>query len=108
MTHKIEGFFRVCNARGLTGDQGVILPRDNMKNLMLKEEVVQSVSQGKFHLYAVSTIDEGIEVLTGVSAGALNEEGTVHYLVERRLEELAQRAREFGTSLARNQKNGSA
>ena len=67
VTRKIKGYYDVCKAHGLTGDQGVMIPRDNMKNLMLREEVVQAVSQGKFHIYAVSTIDEGID---GADRGA--------------------------------------
>ena len=97
-THKIEGFFDVCKAKGLTGEQGVIIPKDNIRNLMLRPEVVEAVRDGKFHIYAVSTIDEGIEVLTGTEAGEKDEdgkypEGTIHFLVERRLEEMSRRAR---------------
>ena len=94
-TQKIEGFFEVCKAKGLANRQGVLVPRDNLKHLMLNDEVVAAVEEGRFHIYAVSTIDEGIEVLTGVPAGEPGEDGsyldgTVHYLVERRLHELAQ------------------
>ena len=110
VTHKIEGFFRVCQAKGLTGDQGVILPKDNLKNLVLKDEVVQAVAQGKFHIYGVSTIDQGIEVLTGVPAGNLKEDGTyddqtVHSLVEERLKALAQKARQFGRNEAKDERD---
>ena len=103
-THKIEGFFEVCKARGLTGDQGVIVPRDNLQNLLLNDEVVEAVGSGKFHIYGVSTIDEGIEVLTGVPAGEPWEDGsypddTVHHRVERRLSEMAQKVMEFGRSV---------
>ena len=103
-THKIEGFFEVCKARGLTGDQGVIVPRDNLQNLLLNDEVVEAVGSGKFHIYGVSTIDEGIEVLTGVPAGEPREDGsypedTVHHRVERRLSEMAQKVMEFGRSI---------
>jgi lon-related putative ATP-dependent protease len=106
-TYKIEGFFEVCKARGLTGSQGVMVPRDNLKNLVLKQEVIEAVREGRFHIYAVSTIDEGIEVLTGAPAGQRQEngaypEGTVHYLVEKRLLEMAQKAREFGKPLDSN------
>lgn len=97
-TYKIEGFFKVCEARGLTGSQGVMIPKDNVRNLALRPEVVKAVSDRKFHIYAISTIDEGIEVLTGVEAGDLGEDGeypdeTVHFLVERRLSEMSRRAR---------------
>ncbi|MBI4299228.1 MAG: AAA family ATPase [Chloroflexi bacterium] len=107
-TAKIEGFFDVCKAQGLTGSQGVMIPRDNLKNLVLKEEVVKAVKDGKFHIWAVSTIDEGIEILTGVPAGTQKddgtyEKGTVHYLVERRLKELSRKAREFGTRRGRKE-----
>ncbi|MCI0868829.1 MAG: AAA family ATPase [Chloroflexi bacterium] len=99
-TFKIEGFFDVCSAAGLTGSQGVMVPRDNVKNLMLRDDVTQAVKDGKFHIYAVSTIDEGLEVLIGVAAGERQEggtfmEGTVHHAVEARLEEFGKKAREF-------------
>ena len=96
-TYKIEGFFKICKARGLTGSQGVMIPKDNVRNLVLKSEVVNAVRDGKFHIYAVSTIDEGIEALTGVEAGEPDEngkypDGTVHALVERRLGEMSRNA----------------
>ena len=72
---KIEGFYDVCTAKGLTGKQGVMIPRSNVKNLMLKRDVIQSVEKGEFHIYQVSGVDEGIEVLTGVAAGAPDKEG---------------------------------
>ena len=97
-TPKIEGFYKICEARGLTGDQGVMIPKDNVRNLVLNREVIDAVEAGKFHIYAVSTIDEGIEVLTGVEAGDLGEDGeypdgTVHQLVEQRLREMDRSAR---------------
>ncbi len=97
-TPKIEGFFKVCQSRGLTGTQGVMIPKDNVRNLVLNADVVKAVRDGEFHIYAASTIDEGIEVLTGVEAGELNgdgeyPEGTVHHLVEQRLREMARRDR---------------
>ena len=102
-THKIEGFFDVCKAKDLTGEQGVIIPRDNVRNLMLRPEVVEAVRDGAFHIYAVSKIDEGIEVLTGTEAGEKGEdgkypEGTIHFLVERRLEEMSRSARRASRS----------
>ncbi|MEW6141857.1 MAG: ATP-binding protein [Chloroflexota bacterium] len=94
VNHKIEGFFRVCKAKGLTGDQGVIIPTANIRNLMLHEEVTEAVAQGKFHIYAVSNVDEGIELLTGVPAGQQRRDGkfpkdTINYLVDRRLKEMS-------------------
>ncbi len=83
----------------MTDSHGVIVPKDNLKHLGLKGEVVEAVRSGMFHVYGVSTIDEGIEVLTGTAAGEMQEdgtypEGTVHYLVEQRLEDLAQSAKD--------------
>ncbi|MBU7029753.1 MAG: AAA family ATPase [Theionarchaea archaeon] len=99
VNEKIEGFFEVCKAHGLTGQQGVIIPESNVQNLMLKEEVVEAVKAGKFHVYPVKTIDEGIEILTGVKAGTRQngtfEEGTVNYRVDKRLKEMAENLKEF-------------
>ncbi|MCR4441833.1 MAG: ATP-binding protein [Peptococcaceae bacterium] len=67
VNQKIEGFFQVCKIKGLTGEQGVIIPHQNIKNLMLDDEVIEAVKEGKFHVYAVKTIEEGIEILTGIS-----------------------------------------
>jgi predicted ATP-dependent protease len=94
INEKIEGFFLTCKHKGLTGDQGVLLPESNVVNLMLQEEVRQAVSEGRFHLYPVRTVDEGIEILTGMPAGELQEDGTypketVHGKVMARLEEIA-------------------
>ena len=96
-THKIEGFFEVCKVKGLTGDQGVMIPKDNVRNLALSSEVIDAVRNGEFHIYAVSNVDEGIEALTGVAAGRQGDDGkypdgTVHNLVERRLEDMGHRA----------------
>ena len=87
---KIEGFFDVCRARGLTGEQGVLIPAANVKNLMLRDDVVEAARDGRFHVYPVETIDQGIELLTGVAAD------TIHGLVEARLREFADAARRFG------------
>lgn len=94
VNEKIEGFFDVCKAKGLTGTQGVIIPHQNVQNLMLRADVVKAVAEGKFHIYPVKTIDEGIEILTGVEAGQQKEdgtfeEGTVNYLVDQELQRLA-------------------
>ena len=108
-TQKIEGFFEVCKARGLTGRQGVMVPADNIQHLTLKDEVLDAIEAGQFHVYGISTIDEGIEALTGTPAGEKLDgggypEGTVHYLVEERLKEMATAARAFakGTGTASN------
>jgi predicted ATP-dependent protease len=90
---KIEGFYRVCKAAGLTGRQGVLLPRSNVRNLMLDRETVEAVERGAFHIYTVDTIDHGIEILTGVRAGTIDEPGTINYLAAKRLREMAEKQR---------------
>ena len=97
---KIEGFYEVCKTKGLTGEQGVMIPESNVQNLMLKEKVVEAVRDSRFHIWAVKTIDEGIEILTGVRAGQAREdgtfeEGTVNRLVDERLRTMAERMRKF-------------
>lgn len=104
VTEKVEGFFNLCRDRGLTGRQGVIIPVQNVEHLMLDHEVVQAIDEGKFHIYAVSTVEEGIELLTGVPAGEPDEngaypEGTVFNLVDRQLEKYATAIRDFGGSI---------
>ncbi len=94
VNEKIEGFFDVCRAKGLTGTQGVIIPNQNIQNLMLRQDVVQSVAEKKFHVYPIGKVDEGMEILTGVAAGAAREdgtfeEGTVNSLVDQELLRLA-------------------
>lgn len=100
VNEKIEGFFAVCQAMGLTGRQGVMIPASNVCNLMLKDEVVAAVQQGHFHVWAVTCIDEGIEVLTGVQAGQRLESGsfpedTVNGRVDRRLKAMAEKLAAF-------------
>jgi lon-related putative ATP-dependent protease len=100
VNEKIEGFYEVCKLKGLTGKQGVMIPESNVQNLMVKDEIVEEVKKGKFHLYSVKTIDEGIELLTGVKAGERRkdgtfEEGTVHDRVDKRLQEMAEKLRQF-------------
>ncbi len=102
VNEKIEGFFDVCKAKGLTGTQGVIIPYQNIQNLMLREDVVEAVREGKFHIYPIKNIDEGIEILTGVKAGEMKEdgtfeEGTVNYLVDEELKRLAQSWKIYST-----------
>jgi predicted ATP-dependent protease len=100
VNEKVEGFYEVCKARGLTGGQGVIIPESNVRNLMLKGEVVEAVKSGKFHIWPVRTVDEGIEILTGVSAGKRTQDGgfeenTVNYLADRRLREFTEKMKRF-------------
>jgi lon-related putative ATP-dependent protease len=100
VNEKIEGFFEVCKAKGFTGKQGVLIPASNVKNLMLKEEVVEAAQEGKFHIYPVETIDQGIEVLTGERAGTRQpdgafEEGTINHLVDKQLTTMAERLKDF-------------
>ncbi|MFC1946894.1 Lon protease family protein [Chloroflexota bacterium] len=102
VNQKIEGFFQVCNEKGLTGDQGVLIPAQNLRNLMLDEEVVNAVKEGKFHIYSATTIDEGIEILTGIPAGEKQDDGTypedsVNYLVDKKLREMAEKLKSFGS-----------
>ncbi|MBI4303150.1 MAG: AAA family ATPase [Chloroflexi bacterium] len=102
VNYKIEGFFKVCQAKGLTGSQGVMIPHQNMRNLMLSEYVVEAVRQGQFHIYSAKTIDEGIEILTDVPAGERKEDGTypedsINFRVNKQLRETAEIARKFYT-----------
>ncbi|MBI4454365.1 MAG: AAA family ATPase [Acidobacteria bacterium] len=104
VNEKIEGFFDVCNARGLTGDQGVLIPMSNVKHLMLRQDVVEAASAGTFHIYAVETIDQGIEILTGLPAGERDKngnfpEGSVNQRVEVGLGALAEKRRAFGARM---------
>lgn len=92
VTEKIEGFFNICKMRGLTGEQGVMIPHQNVDELVLNDEVIEAVQNGQFHIYAVKTIDEGIELLTDVPAGECRVDGTyppgsIHYLVTEKLKE---------------------
>lgn len=96
VNEKIEGFFDACRGRGLTGYQGVMIPASNVHNLILREDVVRAVAEGQFHVYPVRTIDEGLEILTGIKFGALDEYGTVNQAADGRLKELALGLKEFG------------
>ena len=101
VNEKIEGFYFICKARGLTGSQGVIIPHQNVRNLMLRGEVVDAVRDRRFHVWTARTIDEGIEILTGVPAGTPDAEGnypaeSVNGRVKARLADLAQRLRQAG------------
>ena len=100
VNEKIEGFFDTCRAKGLTGAQGVIIPKRNVRNLMLKKEVIDAVKEGKFAIYPIEHVDEGLEILTGMEVGLRDSsgrfpEGTLNDLAEKRLSELAKGLKEF-------------
>jgi lon-related putative ATP-dependent protease len=100
VNEKIEGFFDVCKAKGLTGKQGVMIPHLNVGDLMLRKDVVEAVKEGKFHIYPVKSINRGIEILTGVEGGESLDggkfkEGTVNDLVDKKLRELGMKIKEF-------------
>jgi ATP-dependent Lon protease len=106
---KIEGFYKVCKARGLKGSEGVIIPWQNVPDLMLDQEVVDAVAQGRFHIYSVKHVDEGIEILTGVKAGRKLKSGkyqkdTVNELVRQSLYDMAINWKQFGSK--NNKKKG--
>jgi predicted ATP-dependent protease len=100
VNEKIEGFYKVCRARGLDGSQGVVIPKANVQDLMLKKEVVDAVKDGKFHVWAVGHVDEALELLTGLPAGQRLADGTfepdtVNYKVDQTLRRLMETAREL-------------
>jgi len=100
VNQKVEGFFQVCQAKGLTGNQGVMIPQRNLRNLMLRQPVVDAVGEGKFHIYTVDNIDEGIEVLTSVEAGEKKEDGTypegsINHRVDKQLKDMAAKLSQF-------------
>ena len=100
VNQKIEGMFDVCRVFGLTGDQGVVIPHQNLRNLMLRDDVVDAIREGKFHVYAIKTIDEGLEILTSVPSGERQADGnypidTVNHQVEKRLRELEKSMRGY-------------
>jgi lon-related putative ATP-dependent protease len=103
VNEKIEGFFDICNERGLTGEQGVLIPHSNEKNLMLHRKVTDAVQQDQFHIYSVETINEGMELLTGLEMGEPDEngnypEGTINYKVIEKLNQLAKKRKSFAKS----------
>jgi len=103
VNQKIEGFFKVCQTQGLTGKQGVMIPRRNLGDLVLNTEVLEAAQKGIFHIWAVDNVDQGIELLTGVPAGERDDEGafpegTINYLVDTRLDELSRGMKEFEAS----------
>ena len=96
VNEKIQGFYQICKIKGLTGKQGVIIPKQNVENLHLSDEIIESVEKNEFHIYAISTIDEGIEILTNVPSGKINTngeypKGTVNYLVYEKLKKYAEK-----------------
>jgi lon-related putative ATP-dependent protease len=109
VNEKIEGFYDICNSRGLSGDQGVLIPSSNVKHLMLREDVIEAVKSGKFHIYPIEHVDQGIEVLTGIAAGEPDAngqypEGTINGMVQSHLAELADKSARFGKN--GSEKNG--
>ncbi len=96
VNEKVEGYFYVCREVGLTGEQGVVIPVQNISNLVLNHDVMEAIRARQFYLYGVRTIDEAIEVLTGVKAGTVQEQGTIHYHAAQRLRQLAKGLRRFG------------
>lgn len=112
VNHKIEGFYDCCRKEGLTGKQGVMIPESNVKDLMLHKDVVEAVKKKKFHIYAVKTIDEGIEILTRKKAGEVKPDGaypkgTINGLVNEKLKELAEGLKKFGEEEKKEGKKGS-
>jgi len=109
VNYKIEGFFAVCKAKGLTGDQGVMIPRSNLRNLMLNDEVVDAVREGTFHIWSVETVEEGIEILTGVPAGERLADGvypadSINGRVDARLREMLENMKKFSASSEKEEK----
>lgn len=108
---KIEGFYDVCRIKGLTGTQGVVIPRSNVRHLMLREDVVEAVCAGQFNIYAVASVDEGIELLTGIAAGEIQSDDTyppksIHGAVQQQLQQLAYKAKAFTTETKHASHNG--
>ena len=100
VNRKIEAFFDICRHKGLNGRQGVIIPAKNVRNLMLKQDVVDRVKAGQFHIWPISTIEEGIEILTGTPAGTIQPdgtypEGTLFRGVDERVREMGEIVRKF-------------
>ncbi len=103
VNEKIEGFFEICKLGGLTGKQGVMIPKQNVKNLMLKKEVIDAVKNNEFHIYAVGHVDEGIEILTDMEVGVLNKDGeypdnTINGLITKKLKEMNRTKKKSGSA----------
>jgi lon-related putative ATP-dependent protease len=112
INQKIEGFYDCCRKIGLTGKQGVMMPESNMKDLMLRKDVVEAVKKGKFHIYRVKTIDQGIEILTDKKAGEKQSDGTfpkgtINFLVNEKLQKLAEGLKKFGEEEKEKEKKSS-
>jgi predicted ATP-dependent protease len=98
VNEKIEGFFYTCREVGLTGHQGVVIPQQNVENLVLNRDITGAIREGRFHIHPIRTIDEGLELLTGVRAGSAEEEGTIHHQAAQRLRKLAKGLQSFGAT----------
>ena len=90
VNEKVEGYFDVCRQteEGLTGEQGVMIPYQNVQNLMLRKDIVDAVREGRFHIYPVKRIEEGIEILTGMPAGTIEQKDTVYYKANERINQI--------------------
>nr|WP_255727799.1 S16 family serine protease [Rhodohalobacter sulfatireducens] len=102
VNEKIEGFFDICKKRGLTGDQGVLIPKANEKNLMLRTDILEAVENDKFHIYSIEHVDEGLKFLTGLDVGLEQEDGTfpedtLNHKVTLNLKQLADKRKAFAT-----------
>ena len=107
VNYKIEGFYEICKAKGLDGKQGVLIPTSNVDNLMLKEEIVEAIREGKFYIYPITNIREGIEVLTGIKAGEKGADGkypedTIYDMVEKRLKNMAEKMEKSSENKEKN------
>ncbi len=107
VNYKIEGFYEICKAKGLDGKQGVLIPTSNVDNLMLKEEIVEAIREGKFYIYPITNIREGIEVLTGIKAGEKGADGkypedTIYGMVEKRLKNMAEKMEKSSENKEKN------
>ncbi len=100
VTHKIEGFYKLCKNRGLNSEQGVIIPHQNIKDLVLKDEIIDAIKNGKFHIYPIKHIDEGIEILTGVTSGKQNNKG--EYTKDSIYDKVVEKLRKFNECVSKN------
>ncbi|MCE5186053.1 MAG: AAA family ATPase [Planctomycetaceae bacterium] len=96
VNEKIEGFYDTCKVLGLSGRQGVCIPASNIQNLILRDDVRAAIEQGRFHIYPIETIDQGLELLTGIKAGAVTEKGTLHWLASNRFSQMALDLKQMG------------
>ena len=101
VNEKIEGYFDICKQRGLTGQQGVLIPASNVSHLMLRRDVVEAAAAGRFHVYAVETVDDALELLTGIPVGAVDAEGSFDQRVAQRLKHLAELRRAYAKKAGR-------